>query len=150
MAIKYLNGRYEVKNPEKYAGDPTRVFFRSSLELRFMIFLDSHDSILSWSSEEIIIPYYWEEDKKVHRYFPDFYVKMRNKNDEISESLIEIKPSKQLKPPPKKTKINKVYLSEVLNYSKNQAKWSAAEEYCKKRGWDFKIITEKDLFLGKK
>ena len=32
---------------------------------------------------------------------------------------------------------------------KNQAKWEAANRYAKERGWEFKILTEDNIF-GKK
>jgi hypothetical protein len=41
-------------------------------------------------------------------------------------------------------------LVESLTYLKNEAKWKAASEYCKDRGWEFKIVTEKELGLSPK
>ena len=92
MRIK--KGYYKPKNISKYRGDYRNIFHRSGLELKFMRYLDGNDSILKWSSEEIIIPYRSPIDGKVHRYFPDFWVKTSQ-----GETLIEIKPKIQTKPP---------------------------------------------------
>lgn len=114
-----------------------------------MIFLDNHDSIISWSSEEIAIPYFWELDGKMHRYYPDFVVTMKTRQG-IVKMMIEIKPYSQTIAP-KKTgrKKEKTFLKEVETYTKNVAKWKAAEQYCKERDWMFRIITEKELFKDK-
>jgi len=149
MAKETQQGRYVLKNPSKYEGDPTNVIYRSSWERRFMIFLDNHDSIISWSSEEIVVPYYWEFDMKMHRYFPDFLVTMKT-NQGVVRMMIEIKPYSQTIAPVKTgRKRERTFLMEVETYTKNIAKWKAAEQYCKERGWLFRIITEKELFKGK-
>lgn len=146
MAKETQKGRYVLRNPEKYIGNPTNVIFRSSWEKRFMIFLDNHESILSWSSEELAIPYFWDLDKKIHYYFPDFIVTMKTKQG-IVKMIIEIKPYSQTVAPIKtKRKSEKTFLMEMEVYSKNIAKWKAAEKYCSERNMVFRIITEKDLF----
>ena len=77
------------------------------------------------------------------RYFPDFWIKYRNNNNIITQKVIEVKPKKYTKPPPKNPKRkNKVWKNDVLEYIKNRAKWDAAERYCKKRGFEFQILTE--------
>ena len=81
----------------------------------------------------------------MHRYFPDFYVKARDKNGNITEQLLEVKPKKETREPTKKKRITKQYITEVTTWGKNQAKWKAAEEYCLDRGWQFKLITEDHL-----
>jgi hypothetical protein len=138
-------GKYKVKNPHKYKGDPTKVTYRSSLELKFMNFLDNHPDILEWNSEEVIIPYLCPTDRKYHRYFVDFWMKRKNAAGKIETFLIEVKPKSQTKPPVKKSKVTRRYLTEVMTWGKNQAKWEAATEYCIDRGWQFKIITEKEI-----
>lgn len=149
MAKETQQGRYVLKNPCKYEGDPTNVIFRSSWERRLMIFLDNHDSIISWSSEEIVIPYFWELDGKMHRYFPDFLVTMKTKQG-VVRMMIEVKPySQTIEPKKTSRKHEKTFLLEVETYTKNAAKWKAAEAYCKERGWLFRIITEKELFKDK-
>ncbi len=150
MPKEFQQARYSLKNPKKYVGDPTNVFYRSSWERKFMIFLDCHESIIEWSSEEIVIPYYWEGDSKMHRYFPDFYASMKTNNG-IVKMMIEVKPFVQTQEPKRtRGKREKTFINEVMTYSKNVAKWKAAEEYCKKRNMEFKLLTEKELFKNGK
>ena len=59
--------------------------------------------------------------------------------------ILEVKPKSQARPPEKKSKITKRYITEVMTWGINEAKWKAALEYCKPRGWLFKVITEDDL-----
>ena len=111
--------------------------------------LDSHPDVLSWSSEELIIPYVSPLDGKRHRYFPDFWFRKRNPDNTIEEILVEVKPASQTKPPAvQKGKPNKRYITEVATWGVNSSKWQAAEAYCRARGWKFVIITEKELGLN--
>lgn len=138
-------GKFRPSNPKKYKGDPTNIIYRSLWELKFMNYCDKNENILIWASEELWIPYKSPVDNRYHKYFPDFYIKYKNTSGKIMESLIEIKPAKQVNgPKPQKSKSNK-YLSEVYEYAKNMAKWEAAKEYCDDRKWEFKILTEHDL-----
>jgi hypothetical protein len=136
-------GKYQVKNPSKYRGDPTRVIYRSSWELRVFNYLDKNPDILEWSSEEIVVPYKSPVDGKWHRYFPDLWVKTFQ--GEIY--LAEIKPFAQTQEPKKRTRVTKQYLNEVKTWGINSSKWKAAQEYCADRKWKFKILTEKELGL---
>ena len=144
-------GKFRPKNPNKYKGNPSNIIYRSLLERRFMVYLDNNPSILKWSSEEIIIPYVSPVDNRVHRYFPDFYMKYRNNKDMIVEELIEVKPFSQCTPPNPKKKLTKTgrtskrYLKEVQTYMVNDAKWNQAMKYCKDRKWKWRILTEKDI-----
>lgn len=142
---KYHQGKYKVKNQQKYIGDVDNVIYRSSWELKFLCWCDKTDSIVAFSSEEVVIPYKSPVDGKFHRYFVDFYVKYKTKDDTIKVMLVEIKPYKQTIEPVKKSRVTKQYITEVVTYGINQAKWKYAEEYCKDRGWEFKVLTEKDL-----
>lgn len=142
---KTYKGYFKPKNPKKYIGDPTNIIYRSSWELKFMLYIDQHKDIVEWGSEEIVIPYKSPIDNKIHRYFPDFIVKKINKDGKRETVLIEIKPFSQTKPPAKKEKITKSYITEVKTWGVNEAKWKAANEYCKDRGWSFHIFTEKEL-----
>jgi len=110
-----------------------------------MMYLDSHRDILEWGSEEIIIPYRSPLDGRIHRYFPDFYVKRKNLKGQVSCLLIEVKPAGQVKRPVLQETVSKKYVRTVATYVVNQAKWKAAESYCKDRNWEFKIMTEKEL-----
>jgi hypothetical protein len=103
--------------------------------------------VIQWSSEEVIIPYVSPIDNRYHRYFMDFYMKRKNKEGKVEEILIEVKPFAQTKPPTVQNKATKRYITEVQTWGVNSAKWKAAQEYCKDRGWQFQIITEKELGL---
>lgn len=138
-------GRFSPRNPRKYRGDPTNIIYRSTWECRVMNWLDTSEHIVEWGSEEFSIPYRSPVDGKMHRYFPDFYVKVRQKDDTIRTMVLEIKPHKQTVEPTKKSRVTKQYIQEVVTYGVNQAKWKYAEEFCKDRGWQFKVLTEHDL-----
>lgn len=142
---KYHQGKYKIKNRDKYLGDPDNIVYRSSWELKVLQWLDNHPDVISFSSEEIIISYVSPADGRYHRYFPDFFVKIRSKDGTIKSMILEVKPHAQAIEPVKKTKITKRYINEVVTYGVNQAKWKAAEEYCKDRKWEFKVLTEHDL-----
>ena len=142
MAYK---GKFRPHNIKKYRGNHKGIIYRSLWELRFMRYCDSTPSILEWASEELIIPYRSPIDGKKHRYFPDFWLKVKTAEGEIKQSVIEIKPKIQTKPPKQKNKVTRKYLREVKTWGVNEAKWKAAEAFCKDRDWKFKIITEKDL-----
>ena len=144
-------GKFRPKNPNKYKGNPSNIIYRSLLERRFMVYLDNNPSVLKWGSEEIIIPYVSPVDNRVHRYFPDFYMKYRNSKGMIVEELIEVKPFSQCSPPNPKKRLTKTgrtskrYLKEVQTYMVNEAKWNQAMTYCKDRNWKWRILTEKDI-----
>lgn len=147
MARRYMQGRFKPKNPHKYRGDPNNIVYRSSWELKLMMWLDKHPDVIQYSSEEIVVPYKSPIDMRWHRYFPDFLVKMRNANGMTETVMIEVKPAKETTPPkPKKARTHtRTYLNEVYTWGVNSAKWDAAREYCKDRGWKFEIMTEKHL-----
>ena len=142
MAYK---GKYRPTNPKKYKGDPTNIIYRSLWERKFMCYCDLNDNILEWGSEEFFIRYRSPLDNRVHRYFPDFYIKYIKSNGSICRSIIEVKPDKQTRPPKKPKRQTKGYLYEVTQYVTNEAKWDAAKEFCKDRLWEFRIFTEKEL-----
>ena len=139
------SGKYRPTNPRKYKGDPTNVIYRSLWERKFMQWCDLNSNIMEWGSEEFFIPYRSPVDKRVHRYFPDFYVKCRTTNGTTAKYVIEVKPLKQTSPPEKKKRVTKKYLTEVTRYAINEAKWLAAKKYCNQRNMVFKILTEKEL-----
>ena len=114
-----------------------------------MSYLDTHVNVLQWSSEEVVIPYKSPIDGRRHRYFPDFYLEQINTNGIKEKILIEVKPKYQTIPPVVQTtktkKPTKRYINEVKTWGINQAKWIAAEEFCKDRGWKFQIMHEDHL-----
>ena len=121
-----------------------------------MKYCDTSASVIQWSSEEKIIPYVSPVDKKVHRYYPDFWVKVKKPDGDIQELMIEIKPERYTKEPKvaltaKRKKPSKTYLREMETYAVNQAKWESAERFCKKNNMKFLVMTENDIFgKGKK
>ena len=130
--------------PEKYAGDPTNIVMRSSWETKFALWCDNNPHVVKWSSEETIVPYRCPTDGKVHRYFIDFKITFNNKKT----YLVELKPKKQTVPPEQKStkkRARKQYITEVLAYVKNQAKWKAADAYAKSTGTEFQVWTEDTL-----
>ena len=142
------SGKFRPTKPRKYKGDPTNIVFRSLWELKFMKYCDTNKNIIKWASEVHVIRYKSPIDEKYHRYFPDFYIKYIDNKGKTLESIIEIKPLKQVNPPKQQKRRTKRYVAEVYEYAKNQAKWKAAEEYCKDRRWDFKVLTEKELGIN--
>lgn len=138
-------GIFKPSYPEKYIGDYRNIIYRSLWELKFMNYCDRNENIIKWSSEEIWIPYLSPLDKRVHRYFPDFYIKYKNSDGLIKESLIEIKPKRQVQGPKVGKRITKKQLVEINEFAKNQAKWKAAEEFCADRRWTFQVLTEDNL-----
>lgn len=138
------------KNPEKYAGDANNIIMRSSWETRFANWCDRNPNIVKWSSEETVIPYRCPTDDKIHRYFVDFKITVKNKDGELKTFLVEVKPAKQTVQPVFPGRKTKRYLIESFYFIKNQAKWAAAKNYCSDRGWGFKIITEHELGLTAK
>ena len=141
-------GKYQPSYPKKYKGDPTNIIYRSLWERRFMVYCDTNDKILEWSSEETVVRYYDPTSRKIRRYFPDFYIKVQEANGTTKKYLIEIKPQRQTVPPTKPQRQTKKYISEVYEYAKNQSKWEAAREWCADRGYEFKVITENELGIG--
>lgn len=140
----FKQGRYKPKNPQKYKGDPTKIVYRSSWELKFAKWADNHPKVISWSSEELAIPYISPIDNKHHRYFPDFLLTIEKTDGSKETILVEIKPKNQTIPP-KKVKKTAKFINEVMTWGVNQAKWKAANSYCQNRGWKFMLFTEKEL-----
>ena len=143
--MKTYKGKFSPKNPKKYGGDPTGIIYRSSWELRVMKYLDENVNVIEWKSEEIAIPYRSPLDNRVHRYFPDFIVKVRTPNGGMKTLMLEVKPKAQTKEPKIPTKKTRRYITEVMTWGVNQAKWKSAQEFCLDKGWEFKLITEAEL-----
>lgn len=140
-----IKSRYYPEYPSKYKGNPNNIICRSSWERKFCRWCDLNENVLEWGSEEFWIPYRSPVDNRVHRYFPDFIIKVREKSGEIKTYIIEVKPKRQTIPPKQKSRVTKSYINEVKTYAINQAKWKAADEFCKDRLIEFKIITEDEL-----
>ena len=137
-----MRGRFIPKNPAKYIGNANNIFFRSSWEYRFFIWLDQNPAVVRWGSEELAIPYLSPLDNKVHRYFPDIIILYKHKDGSLRKEIVEIKPYSQTVPTPKMSERDKQAL--VIN----QAKWAAAAVYAEQMGSKFRVITEKTMWSG--
>ena len=144
---KTYKGWFKPKNPQKYKGDSNNIVFRSSWEHRVMKWFDEHPQVEWWGSEELVISYISPVDNKKHRYFPDFVVKVKTQNGFTKTMMLEVKPKHQTVPPEPQKRATKKYITEVVTYGVNQAKWKYADEYCKDRGWEFRVLTEEHLGL---
>ena len=140
------HGKYFPRHPKKYKGNPTNIVYRSSWEKKFMNWCDLTESVSEWQSEEFFIPYRSPIDGRVHRYFPDFFVKYKDNNGKKRVLVIEVKPKKETKMPTTNPKRRtKSWAYSVRTYAVNQAKWKAAKEFCKDNNYEFKIMTEHEL-----
>jgi hypothetical protein len=133
-------GRFIPKNPSKYVGDSTNIFFRSLWESQVMKYFDSHPDVLHWGSEEIVIPYLNPLDNKVHRYFPDFFVEYLDKDGNLLKEIVEVKPLHESDQHHAKSERSKDAL--IVN----EAKWKSASIFCEQRGMKFRVLTEKSIF----
>jgi hypothetical protein len=145
LYTKTYKGKFRINNPAKYRGDINNVVYRSLWELKFMKWCDTNPNVSEWGSETVIVPYISPLDKKVHRYFVDFYIKVKSRDGKVQKYLIEIKPERFTKPPAIPQKKTKRFVDEVFQYGVNEAKWKAAFEFCNDRNMKFMILTEKDL-----
>ena len=138
---------YHPAFPKKYRGNPNNIICRSNWERKFCNYCDMNKIILEWCSEEFFIPYRSPLDNRIHRYFPDFFMKVQESNGRTKGYVVEVKPKRQTMPPTKSSKKRqKTYINEVKTYTINEAKWNAAKEFCADRSLEFRIITEEELF----
>lgn len=133
-------GKYTIKNKSKYAGDSSKVVYRSLWERQAFRWCEDNPNIKFWNSEEVVIPYKYQVDGRIHRYFVDLLIEMKNGD----VYLVEIKPKKDTVPPKTKRKTKK-HLREVTTYIKNTDKWNAAAQFAEHKGWKFQVWTEDTL-----
>jgi len=138
---------YKPEYPKKYQGNPNNIICRSSWERKFCRWCDLNESIVAWGSEEIAVKYYDPVRQRVRSYYPDFIIKVKESTGQIKTYIIEIKPKRETMPPKKRSRTTKSYLNEVYTFATNQAKWKAAQEFCKDNQIEFKIITEDELSI---
>jgi len=148
MSSKYQNfkqGYFNCLHPEKYNGS-FPIIYRSSLELKFLRWCDGASHVTNWTSESYIVPYQSPLDGKIHKYFIDNSITLKDKNGIEHKFLVEIKPLRMTKPPTEsKKKSTATLLYEKTNWIKNQSKWRSAEQFAAKKGMKFIILTEEDL-----
>jgi hypothetical protein len=138
--MKFAQGRFEMKNPEKYVGKKIPLA-RSSWEFVFMRMLDEHQGVEKWASESIQIPYRDPFTGKYTIYVPDFFIVYNDKTGGKHAEVVEVKPESQ-------TVLEKVGKSRYNQeqYVKNMAKWEAARVWCKQQGLKFRVVNEGDIF----
>jgi len=137
---KFAQGKFEMKNPDKYVGKKTPLA-RSSWEFVFMRMLDEHQGVEKWASESIQIPYRCPLTGKHTIYVPDFFVVYSDKNGSKHAEVVEVKPANQtIKEQVGKSQYNQ------QQYVKNLAKWEAAHAWCKQQGVKFRVVNENDIF----
>ena len=141
-----IKSKYKPSYPRKYKGNPDNIICRSSWERKFCKWCDLNENIMEWGSEEFWIPYVSPVDRRVHRYFPDFIIKVKESTGQIKTYVIEVKPKRQTMEPKKKSRVTKSYIYECKTFEVNRAKWRAAREFCIDNGLEFKIITEEELY----
>jgi len=143
MASKFASGKYDIKNTSKFVGGKAPTY-RSSWELAFMRMCDSHPNITKWASENVKIPYRSPIDGKYHNYVPDFMVQYTDKDGVQHVELVEIKPSNQT------TLENARSQGQKIQTHLNAATWTAAQEWCSRKGIRFKVINEDQIFRNNK
>lgn len=140
MSAKFAKGKFVMAHPEKYVGNKMP-YYRSSWEWTFMRFCDNNDHVQKWASEAVQIPYRDPLTGKQTIYVPDFFIQYVDAKNRILVELVEIKPASQaILERVGKNKYNQA------QYVKNQAKWAAAQLWCKQQGIRFRVINENDLF----
>lgn len=139
--------RWTPRYPQKYVGDPNNIISRSSWETKFLNWCDTNESVIQYASEELIIPYVSPVDSKPHRYYVDFVIAVRTRTGLIKKYAVEIKPKRETIPP-RKGRNGKAYLNECVTYITNQAKWRAADAYCRQVGLEFLVLTEDHLYIN--
>ena len=117
-------GIFKPLNPQKYKGNVNNIIYRGS--------------------EEIAISYR-SVDNRPHRYYPDFYMKVRQSNGSFKKFIVEIKPKKQTRKPKAPLRITRTYKNALITYERNRRKWSTAYAWCIKRNMKFLILTEDHL-----
>jgi hypothetical protein len=137
---KFAQGRFEMKNPDKYVGKKIPLA-RSSWEFIFMRMLDEHQGVEKWASESIQIPYRCPLTGKYTIYVPDFFIVYNDKNGSKHAEVVEVKPASQTF----KEQVGKSQYNQQ-QYVKNMAKWEAANAWCKQQGLKFRIVNEGDIF----
>jgi hypothetical protein len=142
MSLKFNQGVYKIRNPEKYMGSKAPIY-RSGWEMTFCQFCDNNPSIQQWASEPVRIPYRDPLTGKPTVYVPDFLIMYVDKNNNKHAELVEIKPANQ-------SMIENVGRNPYnqAQFIKNQAKWAAASNWCKNQGIQFRIVTEHDIYSG--
>ena len=132
-------GLFTPQFPNKYTGEYP-IVYRSSWELEFMRYCDQHPGVMEWASEPVKIPYKNPLNGKQTVYIPDFHVTYVKSGGTKSTKLIEIKPMHEA------MEAHARNGQDVAIRTKNEAKWGAATQWAGRRGIDFLVLTESELY----
>ena len=159
---QYSQGPYKLINPNKYFGNDTPKY-KSSFELRMMEWADKNKNVIRWAYEPYYIEYkmsvppgfpdwtYEIVDNKKHKYYIDFHVELLDVNGKLITYLLEIKPKSQTiepKEPKRKTRASvSRYVANMKEFIKNTCKWATTNEYCRRKGFEFRVLNEDNLFF---
>ena len=144
MSGHFKQGRYVIpeRYKHKYIGDANNIFYRSKWEKTFMDYLCQSPNIKRWNSEDVVIPYINDLDRRRHEYYLDFYVEVEKKDGTIDKYWIECKPYSQTIPP-REGQNPKTYAYQMKAYSTNMSKWKYAKEAAERNGAKFRVLTER-------
>jgi len=144
----FKQGYYRPQNPAKYIG-PLPIIYRSSWERKFCHWCDHNEDIIQWASEPFSIEYFNLLDNKIHRYYPDFYIRMRKAGTDghiIENYAVEVKPKAQLQKPkePKRKTVKSMasYKYSYEQYVKNLCKNDALQKAGLQRNFKVMLVTE--------
>lgn len=140
MPKKFAQGKFNIKNPQKYMGNRTPMY-RSGWELAFMRMCDENPAIINWASEAIKIPYRNPLTGKQTIYVPDFFITYQDRAGKTHVELIEVKPANQSI----RERVGKSIHNQA-HYVINQAKWEAARAWCRQKNIKFRVVNEGDIF----
>jgi hypothetical protein len=142
-------GKFKPKNPQKYRGNTSNITYRSGWERQCMMWFDSSPTVLEWNSEGAVVRYISPVDGESHRYFIDFYAKIKRSDGLVENLLIEVKPFKQTQEPKPRKRKTMASINEENTWKVNDAKWKAARKVAESLGWKFMIVTEYELGIAK-
>jgi len=97
--------------------------WESQIERDFLYLLEFDPDVSFFIEQPEEISYVYVS--KTHRYYPDFYVERAS-----AKELVEIKPASKVNDPD------------------NKIKFLAGEEYCRKKGYLFRVVTDEQIREG--
>ena len=159
QSTKYRQGLYVPRNLNKVIklNSQGGLYYRSGLEQKMMVYLDSNENIIFWGAEHLRVPYvkteWFSESQEFktteHGYYPDFYYELKRSDGSVSRVVAEVKPHSETIEPKLQEKPTSKQLKNfeyaLKMYNKNLSKWKAMIEYCERKGFEFIIITEQHL-----
>ena len=145
----FKKGIYRPVHSQKFLGKKYPQY-RSSWELHFFKWCDCNPNVLEWTSEGVVVPYTSPIDSRTHKYYVDNTLVLKERDQKV-KYLVEIKPYSQTQRPVMRgRKKQSTLLHEQATYDINQAKWRSAKQWADDHDYKFLILTEKELFNGKR